>query len=111
MFLEGPNKIYRYSSYTSLSPKAHLNSIDLHVKGHKEVVFQDGTNITFNPPPDAFKNTLWGGALIHQITGRIDFADVTNGVTAYIEMGNGGVKKNPVDYFKGEILHNGVPVS
>ena len=26
-------------------------------------------------------------------------------------MGNGGVKKNPVDYFKGEILHNGVPVN
>ena len=65
MLLEGPNGIYRYSSYSSFSPKAHLNSIDLNVKGRKEVLFQDGTSITFNPPPDSFKNTLWGGVLVH----------------------------------------------
>ena len=65
MLLEGPNGLYRYSSFSSFSPKAHLNSIDLNVKGRKEVVFQDGTSITFNPPPDSFKNTLWGGVLVH----------------------------------------------
>lgn len=65
MLLEGPNKMYRYSSYSSFSPKAHLNSIDLNVQGHKEVEFNDGTKVSFNPPPDSFKNTLWGGALVH----------------------------------------------
>ena len=65
LMLEGPRGLYRYSSYSSFSPKAHLNSIDLCVKGHKEVVFQDGSKVTFNPPPDSFKNTLWGGALVH----------------------------------------------
>jgi len=65
MILEGPRGLYRYSSYSSFSPKAHLNSIDLNVQGHKEVIFQDGSKISFNPPPDSFKNTLWGGALVH----------------------------------------------
>ena len=39
MLLEGPNNLYRFSSYSSFSPKAHFNSIDLNVKGNKEVVF------------------------------------------------------------------------
>ena len=73
MMLEGPRGLYRYSSYSSFSPKAHINSIDLCVAGRKVVEFQDGSKITFNPPPDSFKNTLWGGALVHQITGRVDF--------------------------------------
>ena len=110
MLLEGPNKLYRYSSFSSFSPKAHLNSIDLNVKGSKEVVFNDRTRITFNPPPDSFKNTLWGGALVHQITGRVDFEDRVNGVTAYYEIGDGGVKKAPKDYLKGEIMVNGQSV-
>ena len=105
MLLEGPNGLYRYSSYSSFSPKAHLNSIDLNVQGKKEVVFQDGSKVTFNPPPDSFKNTLWGGALVHQITGRVDFTDETNGITAYYEIGNGGIKNNPKDYLKGEIIN------
>ena len=111
MLLEGPNGLYRYGSYSSFSPKAHLNSIDLNVKGKKEVFFNDGSKVTFTPPPDAFKNTLWGGALVHQITGRVEFEDATNGVTAYYEIGNGGVKNNPKDYLKGEILRNGESVS
>lgn len=65
MLLEGPKNLYRYYSWSSFSPKAHLNSIDLNVKGHKEVIFHDGGRISFNPPPDSFKNTLWGGALVH----------------------------------------------
>ena len=104
MLLEGPHGLYRYSSYSSFSPKAHLNSIDLNVQGKKEVVFRDGTKVTFNPPPDSFKNTLWGGALVHQITGRVEFTDETNGITAYYEIGNGGVKNNPKDYLRGEIV-------
>lgn len=104
MLLEGPNNLYRYSSYSSFSPKAHINSIDLCVKGKKEVVFQDGSSITFNPPPDSFKNTLWGGSMVHQITGRVDFEDTKNGLTAFYEIGDGGVRKNPKDYLKGSIM-------
>ena len=104
MLLEGPNGIYRYSSYSSFSPKAHLNSIDLNVKGRKEVLFQDGTSITFNPPPDSFKNTLWGGVLVHLITGRVEFSDSKNGITAFYEIGDGGINKNPKDYLKGAIM-------
>ena len=43
---------------------------------------------------------------MHQITGRVDFTDETNGLTAYYEIGDGGVKKNPKDYFKGEIVNS-----
>ena len=112
MLIEGPNGLYRMSSYSSFSPKAHLNSIDLCVKGRKDIIFHDGNKITFNPPPDSFKNTLWGGALVHQITGRVDFLDEANGITAYIEYGDGGVRKNPKDYVKGEIQNrNGSTVS
>ena len=34
----------------------------------------------------------------------MDFTDETNGITAYYEIGNGGVKSNPKDYLKGEIV-------
>lgn len=43
---------------------------------------------------------------MHQITGRVDFTDETNGLTAFYEIGNGGVKNNPKDYFKGEIVNS-----
>lgn len=74
------------------------------MKGRKEIVFHDGNKIVFNPPPDSFKNTLWGGAIVHQITGRVDFTDETNGITAYYEIGDGGKRKQPKDYLKGEIV-------
>ena len=38
------------------------------------------------------------------ITGRIEFKDETNGLTAWYEFGDGGKKKNPKDYLKGQIL-------
>lgn len=50
----GPNNCYRYSAYSSFSPKAHMNSIDLNVVGTKKVEFSDGSSIVFNPNQDKF---------------------------------------------------------
>lgn len=41
----------------------------------------------------------------------MDFEDTKNGITAFYEIGNGGVRKNPADYLKGEILQNGNSVA
>ena len=49
MLQEGPNKLYRWWGYSSFSPKAHMNSIDLVVKGGKWIEFQDGTIIHYTP--------------------------------------------------------------
>jgi len=49
ILLEGPDQIFRWSGYSSFSPKAHFNSIDLNVVGQKTVDFKDGTKITFTP--------------------------------------------------------------
>ena len=50
----GPNDNYRWYGYTSLSPKASLNSISLHVKGTKTVAFPDGSTIVYTPTQDIF---------------------------------------------------------
>ena len=60
----GPNDLYRFASWSSFSPKANLNSIDLCVQGKKKLTFRDGSSITWNPNADSFKNTLFG-TLIH----------------------------------------------
>ena len=68
--------------------------------GNKKVEFKDGSSIVFNPNQDKFQNTFFG-TLTHLITGRIDFKDEVNGVTAFYDFGDGGKKKNPKDYVKG----------
>jgi len=45
----GPNDSYTWYGYTSLSPKASLNSISMHVVGDKTVEFPDGTKIIYTP--------------------------------------------------------------
>ena len=53
MFQEGPNKSYKWYGYSSFSPKAHLNSIDLHVEGGKTIHFaSDGAKIKYGPHQD-----------------------------------------------------------
>lgn len=106
----GPNNLYRFSSWSSFSPKAHLNSIDLCVQGQKTLAFNDGSKITWNPNADTFKNTLWG-TLVHMITGKIEFRDEINDITAFYEFGNCGNNKKPKDYFAGKIIQNGKEVS
>ena len=49
-YQEGPNKLYRWYGYSSFSPKAHLNSVDLHVEGGKVIEFaSDGASVKYGP--------------------------------------------------------------
>ena len=50
----GPQDLYRWYGYSSLSPKAHLNSISLNVDGNKTVEFKDGSKIVYTPTQDVF---------------------------------------------------------
>ena len=50
----GPNDCYRWYGYTSLKPKASLNSISLNVEGSKTVEFPDGSKIWYTPTQDLF---------------------------------------------------------
>jgi len=50
------------------------------------------------------------GTLNHLITGRCEFKDEANGITAFYEIGNCG-KKLAKDYFKGQIMKHDKVVS
>ena len=108
MMQVGPKNLYRWWGYSSFKPSAHLNSIDLVVKGGKWVKFHDGSTISYNPHQDQILNTI-KGQLTHLICGRCDFKDDTNDVTGWYEINS--VKGKPKDYFQGEIYHKGVLVS
>jgi len=108
MMQQGPNNSYRWYGYSSFTPKAHMNSIDLVVKGGKWVEFPDGTVITYQPHQDKVLNSLWG-TLVHLVCGRCEFEDKKNGITGWYEIGID--KKRPMDYFAGEIIQNGRVVS
>jgi hypothetical protein len=68
-------------------------------------LFKDGSKITYNPTQDKFSNTLFG-TLNHLITGKCEFKDELNGITASYEIGACG-KKLAKDYLKGEIMKDG----
>ena len=112
MFQEGPNKSYKWYGYSSFSPKAHLNSIDLHVEGGKTIHFaSDGAKIKYGPHQDQFFNTVFG-TLTHLITGRIEFTDEQNGISAWYEINSPDRGKGKAkDYFVGEIKKDGIVVS
>ena len=88
--------MYRWWGYSSFSPKVHMNTIDLEVRGVKFVEFSDGTLIEFQPCQDTILNTVWGN-LVHLICGRVDFTDKKNGLTGWYEINS--VKRKPKDYF------------
>jgi len=46
--MEGADGLYRYSGYADIAIKAHINSINLDVKGTKSVTFIDGGKITMD---------------------------------------------------------------
>lgn len=70
--MEGPDKLYQWSGYSSFTTRVHMNSIDLDVKGGKLITFADGGRITYTPQQDKFYNTLWG-TLVHTLCGTCDF--------------------------------------
>jgi hypothetical protein len=105
---QGPDNSYRWYGYSSYTPKAHMNSIDLVVKGGKWVEFLDGSVITYEPHQDKVLNSVWG-TLVHLVCGKCHFEDKKNGIKAWYEIGNN--KNRPMDYFAGEIIKDGQVVS
>ena len=83
----GPDNLYEFDAYTAFSAKAGLNSIALTVVGRRHYRFNDGTSVTNTNSGDMFNNIFFG-TINHQITGKIEFEDKTNKITAYIQMGS-----------------------
>jgi hypothetical protein len=100
--------MYKWWGYSTYTPKAHMNSIDLDCSGSKSIAFADGTVISFDPLSDTALNTVWG-TLVHLPCGRVNFKDPKNGLTGWYEINS--VKKKPKDYFRGEIIKEGEVVS
>lgn len=100
--VEGPDKLYSWTGYSTFTTRVHMNSIDLIVVGGKTINFQDGGKITYTPHQDKFINSLWG-TLVHTLCGTCDFKDEANGIEATYTI---GIKKGR-DYFKGEIKQHG----
>lgn len=94
----GPDRIYEFSMYSGYSAKASLNSIKVNVIGNKYIIFKDGTKITWNNMEDQISNTLIG-TMSRQVTGKQEYIDETNNITAYIKT---DVKKIQ-DYIEGKI--------
>lgn len=103
---EGPEKLYRWSGYSSFTSRVHMNSIDLDVMGGKTITFKDGGKITYSPHQDKFYNSLWG-TLTHCLCGTCDFEDAEHGITAQYTIGT----KKGKDYVKGEIKKDGKVIS
>ena len=99
--IEGPGSNYRAYAWSMYTPKAHMNSIELHCKGYKVVEFPDGSKIEYNPSNNMFQNTIWG-TLRHIVNGKVEFKDEVNGIYGWMELAVKGSKK-PSDYFVGEI--------
>ena len=100
MLMEGPNGNYKVTGWSTYVVSAGMNNATLRSEGHKKVVFKDGQTIIYNNPGDYFYNMLMG-TMGHQITGKLEFNDVENGLYGVYTFG--GVKKKVQDYFSGHI--------
>jgi len=98
----GPDNLYEFSMHTGYSAKAGWNSVTVDVTGSKYIKFKDGTKISWNNLGDMIYCTLIG-TMYRQVTGRQDYKDETNHITAYIETG----AKKVQDYLKGSISQYG----
>lgn len=98
----GPDNLYEFGMYTGYSASASFNSVTVNVIGNKYIIFKDGTKITWNNMEDQINNTLWG-TMTRQVTGKQEYKDGMNHISAYIET---GVKKVQ-DYIEGKILQYG----
>jgi hypothetical protein len=98
----GPDNIYEFAMYTGYSASASFNSVKVNVIGSKYIKFKDGSKIEWNNMEDQINNTLWG-TMTRQVTGRQEYKDETNHISAYIETG----AKKVQDYIKGAISQYG----
>lgn len=87
MLIEGANKSYRVTGWSTYVIKSGLNSATLAADGHKKVTFYDGQTITYSNPGDLFYN-LFMGTMGHQITGKLDFVDKENDIFGTYTFGN-----------------------
>ncbi len=94
-------------SWSSYSAKAWFNSATLIVTGKKEVIFKDGTRISWNVQADQLNNILFG-TMQHMLTGKIVFTDEKNGIEGMYDI---YAKKKPGDFLYGWIKKNGKEVS
>lgn len=98
----GPDGIYEFGMHTGYSASASWNSVKVNVIGNKYIKFKDGTQITWNNMEDQINNTLWG-TMVRQVTGKQEYKDEVNHITAYIETGT----KKIQDYITGKIYQYG----
>lgn len=92
--------MFTYTGYCEMAVKAHLNSMSLVVRGHKQVAFKDGMVIRFDNYQDTISNTFIG-TCYHNQHNSLKFEESKSGLTGYIDMGN--VKGRVGDYFTGKI--------
>jgi len=96
----GPDNIYEFSMYSGYSARASWNSVKVNVIGNKWIKFKDGSIVKWNNMEDQINNTLWG-TMARQVTGKQEYKDEINHITAYIEPGT--VNKKVQDYIEGNI--------
>jgi len=87
------------------SAKFGVNELRLINKGLRTVEFDDGSSITVLMPRDLF-NCVMMGVYRHDIYGAMKLEDVKNGLSCEIIFGKN--RNLPSDYFRGQILKNGV---
>lgn len=58
--IEGPNKNYTMTGWSSFSVKAGMNSANLTSDGYKQIRFHDGQTIRYNNASDCFYNIFMG---------------------------------------------------
>ena len=98
----GPDNIYEFGMHTGYSASALWNSVSVNVIGSKYIIFKDGSKITWNNMEDQINNTLWG-TMTRQVTGKQEYKDSTNHISAYIKTG----AKKIQDYIEGSISQYG----
>lgn len=89
-----------FTGFSDIRIKASLNSINLEVRGNRQVAFKDGTVIRFSNTQDVISNTVIG-TCYHNQYADLEFKDEKNGLVGYLNLGK--VKGKVPDYFEGNI--------
>lgn len=106
MLVEHEN--YKMQGTMEWSIKAGLQSADVDYLGQRKLTFPDGGEIICNIAKDKIYG-LFMGTFGHQITGKLEYRDEKNKLTAYVDFGAYMFKKQ--DYVWGEIKKDGKRVS
>ena len=105
--IDGPDGNYTFSGHGAFDVKSGPRTADIHISGHKKVVFRDGQTIKCS----LTDNKLWNifvGTLSWQTVGKQTFEDEANGIQGFIKFDAYAFKKQ--DFIWGEISRNGKKV-